>query len=147
VEAMLAEDVARLVGPKGRNRPAHRAGAGADGCQALHAPLSARAGAGRQPSPGRRVGTSKSAVSRRFVAATEHALAELLAQDLTAVTTPPTPERWRDGQTMLRGIAAGVGAAARQFRRVNGHLYLPARRTALDRKITTAVTATREDAA
>jgi putative transposase len=31
------------------------------------------------------LGTSKSAVSRRFVAATEHALAELLAQDLTAV--------------------------------------------------------------
>src|SRR4029453_11866736 len=30
-------------------------------------------------------GTSKSAVSRRFVAATEHALAELLAQDLSAL--------------------------------------------------------------
>jgi transposase-like protein len=30
-------------------------------------------------------GTSKSAVSRRFVAATEHALAELLAQELTAL--------------------------------------------------------------
>jgi putative transposase len=30
-------------------------------------------------------GTSRSAVSRRFVAATEHALAELLAQDLTGL--------------------------------------------------------------
>jgi putative transposase len=30
-------------------------------------------------------GTSKSAISRRFVAATEHALAELLAQDLTGL--------------------------------------------------------------
>jgi hypothetical protein len=30
-------------------------------------------------------GTSKSAVSRRFVAATEHALTELLAQDLTGL--------------------------------------------------------------
>jgi putative transposase len=43
---------------------------------------------------------------------------------------------------VLRWIAAGVGEAAKQFRRVNGHLHLPALRAALD----TAVTPTKEDA-
>jgi putative transposase len=54
-------------------------------------------------------------------------------------------KRWRDGQMVLRWIAAGMGEAAKQFRRVNGHLYLPALRAALDAAI--AVTPTREDAA
>jgi putative transposase len=54
-------------------------------------------------------------------------------------------KRWRDGQMVLRWIAAGMGEAAKQFRRVNGHLYLPALRAALD--ATTAVTPTKEDAA
>jgi putative transposase len=55
-------------------------------------------------------------------------------------------KRWQDGQMVLRWIAAGMGEAAKQFRRVNGHLYLPALRVALDQTIV-AVTPTKEDAA
>jgi hypothetical protein len=43
---------------------------------------------------------------------------------------------------VLRWIAAGMGEAAKQFRRVNGHLHLPALRAALD--ATLAVTPTKE---
>ena len=46
---------------------------------------------------------------------------------------------------VLRWIAAGMGEAAKQFRRVNGHLHLPTLRAALDATI--AVTPTKEDAA
>ncbi len=56
-------------------------------------------------------------------------------------------KRWQDGQMVLRWIAAGMGEAAKQFRRVNGHLYLPALRIALDHTIATDVTPTKEDAA
>jgi putative transposase len=52
-------------------------------------------------------------------------------------------KRWQDGQMVLRWIAAGMGEAATQFRRVNGYLHLPALRVALD----TTVTPTKEDAA
>jgi putative transposase len=55
-------------------------------------------------------------------------------------------KRWQDGQMMLRWIAAGMGEAAKQFRRVNGYLHLPALRVALDQTLT-AVTPTKEDAA
>jgi putative transposase len=55
-------------------------------------------------------------------------------------------KRWRDGQMVLRWVAAGMGEAAKQFRRVNGHLHLPALRAALDATIAT-VTASKEDAA
>ena len=55
-------------------------------------------------------------------------------------------KRWQDGQMVLRWIAAGMGEARRQFRRVNGHLHLPALRAALDTTIP-AVTPTKEDAA
>jgi len=55
-------------------------------------------------------------------------------------------KRWRDGQMVLRWIAAGMGEAAKQFRRVNGYLHLPALRAALDQTIA-AVTPTKEDAA
>ena len=41
-------------------------------------------------------------------------------------------KRWQDGQMVLRWIAAGMGEAATQFRRVNGYLHLPALRAALD---------------
>jgi putative transposase len=50
------------------------------------------------------------------------------------------------GQMVLRRIAAGMGEAAKQFRRVNGHLYLPALRATLDATIN-AVTPSKEDAA
>jgi putative transposase len=56
-------------------------------------------------------------------------------------------KRWQDGQMVLRWIAAGMGEAAKQFRRVNGYLHLPALRVALDQTIATAVTPTKEDAA
>jgi putative transposase len=55
-------------------------------------------------------------------------------------------KRWRDGQMVLRWIAAGMGEAATQFRRVNGYLHLPALRVALDQTIA-VVTPTKEDAA
>jgi putative transposase len=55
-------------------------------------------------------------------------------------------KRWQDGQMVLRWIAAGMGEAAKQFRRVNGHLHLPTLRAALDATITN-LTPTKEDAA
>lgn len=44
-------------------------------------------------------------------------------------------KRWRDGQMALRWCAAGILEAGKQFRRVNGHLHLPALRTALERHV------------
>ena len=44
-------------------------------------------------------------------------------------------KRWRDGRMALRWCAAGMLEAAKQFRRVNGHLHLPALRAALDREL------------
>ena len=44
-------------------------------------------------------------------------------------------KRWRDGQMALRWCAAGMHEAAKQFRRVNGHLHLAALRVALDRTL------------
>ena len=43
--------------------------------------------------------------------------------------------RWRDGQMALRWCAAGMVEAGKQFRRVNGHLNLPALRAALETEI------------
>jgi len=55
-------------------------------------------------------------------------------------------KRWRDGQMALRWCAAGMVEAGKQFRRVNGHLHLPARRTALARQVgTETVTNTCDD--
>ena len=56
-------------------------------------------------------------------------------------------KRWRDGQMVLRWIAAGMGEAANQFRRVNGYLHLPALRAALDATVTPDRYTTKEDAA
>jgi hypothetical protein len=47
---------------------------------------------------------------------------------------------------VLRWVAAGMGEAATQFRRVNGYLHLPALRAALDQTVA-AVTPAKEDAA
>jgi len=41
-------------------------------------------------------------------------------------------KRWRDGQMALRWCAAGMVEASKQFRRVNGHMHLPALRAALE---------------
>ena len=48
---------------------------------------------------------------------------------------------------VVRWIAAGMGEATKQFRRVNGHLHLPALRIALEATAATPVTSTKEDAA
>jgi putative transposase len=48
-------------------------------------------------------------------------------------------KHWRDGQMALRWCAAGMVGAGKQFRRVNGHLHLPALRTALGREVTETV--------
>jgi hypothetical protein len=135
LQAMLEDDVARLVGPKGRHNPAraavrHGSEPGqvtlggrrvrirrprvrsADGTRELPVPsyqafaptelldqlalerMLAKLSTRRYPIGLEPVGTeveraavgiSKSAVSRRFVARTEHALAELLAQDLSGL--------------------------------------------------------------
>jgi len=44
-------------------------------------------------------------------------------------------KRWRDGQMALRWCAAGMVEASSQFRRVNGHLHLPALRASLERHL------------
>lgn len=44
-------------------------------------------------------------------------------------------KRWRDGQMALRWCAAGMVEAAKQFRRVNGHLHLPALQASLTRHV------------
>lgn len=54
-------------------------------------------------------------------------------------------KRWRDGQMALRWCAAGMIEAGKQFRRVNGHLHLPALRAALEADINKNVVATRND--
>jgi putative transposase len=41
-------------------------------------------------------------------------------------------KNWRDGQMALRWAAAGMLEAGKQFRRVNGHLHLPALEAALE---------------
>ena len=42
-------------------------------------------------------------------------------------------KNWQNGTMALRWCAAGMIEAGKQFRRVNGHLHLPALRTALPR--------------
>jgi len=46
-------------------------------------------------------------------------------------------KRWRDGKMALRWCAAGMVEAGQQFRRVNGHMHLPALRDALNRHVGT----------
>ena len=41
-------------------------------------------------------------------------------------------KNWQNGNMALRWCAAGMIEARNQFRRVNGHLHLPALRIALD---------------
>jgi putative transposase len=60
-------------------------------------------------------------------------------------------KRWRDGEMALRWCAAGMLEAAKQFRRVNGFLHLPALRAALnahiERQTSTPIDYNEEDAA
>jgi putative transposase len=49
-------------------------------------------------------------------------------------------KRWQDGQMALRWCAAGMVQAAKQFRRVNGYLHLPALRAALVAEVAKTVT-------
>ena len=48
-------------------------------------------------------------------------------------------KHWRDGQMALRWCAAGMVEAGKQFRRINGHLHLPALRAALEREVSRTV--------
>jgi putative transposase len=48
-------------------------------------------------------------------------------------------KHWQDGTMALRWAAAGMIEAGKQFRRVNGHLHLPALRAALERDIAQTV--------
>jgi len=44
-------------------------------------------------------------------------------------------KNWQNGNMALRWCAAGMIEASKQFRRVNGHLHLPALRVAFDEYI------------
>jgi putative transposase len=44
-------------------------------------------------------------------------------------------KNWQNGQMVLRWCAAGMVEAGKQFRRVNGHLHLPALRAALEQHV------------
>jgi len=44
-------------------------------------------------------------------------------------------KNWQSGNMALRWCAAGMAEAGKQFRRVNGHLHLPALRHALDEHV------------
>ena len=54
-------------------------------------------------------------------------------------------KRWQDGTMALRWCAAGMREAAKQFRRVNGHLHLTALRVALDKHFELDVTPVCDD--
>ena len=59
-------------------------------------------------------------------------------------------KRWRDGQMALRWCAAGMAEAAKQFRKVDGFMHLPALRKTLDahaERFVTSVDYKEEDAA
>jgi transposase-like protein len=51
-------------------------------------------------------------------------------------------KNWQNGNMALRWCAAGMIAASKQFRRVNGHLHLPALRVALDEYVATQTVGT-----
>lgn len=46
-------------------------------------------------------------------------------------------KHWHNGRMALRWCAAGMAEAGKQFRRINGHLHLPALREALQRHAAT----------
>src|SRR3982751_6481036 len=54
-------------------------------------------------------------------------------------------KHWKDGQMALRWSAAGMLEAGKQFRHVNGHLHLPALRTALEAEVGKTVTPVMHD--
>jgi putative transposase len=56
-------------------------------------------------------------------------------------------KNWKDGQMALRWAAAGMLEAGKQFRRVNGHLHLPALRAALEAEVSKTVGPAMQDEA
>jgi putative transposase len=58
----------------------------------------------------------------------------VLEHPLLRHTQPGGCRVWKGGEMALRWVAAGMIEAGRQFRRVNGHLHLPALRAALERE-------------
>ncbi len=63
----------------------------------------------------------------------------------SAGTTAPTSSAGETARWCCVGCAAGMAEAAKQFRRVNGFLHLPALREALDRHAIGGVTPSREN--
>jgi len=49
-------------------------------------------------------------------------------------------KRWESGTMALRWCATGLAETTKQFRRVNGHMHLPALRPALDEDAQVGVT-------
>ncbi len=56
-------------------------------------------------------------------------------------------KRWRDGEMAVRWCAAGMLEAAKQFRRVKGHLHLHALRAKLDAQVGVTATVHQDDEA
>jgi len=56
-------------------------------------------------------------------------------------------KNWKGGQMALRWAAAGMLEAGKQFRRVNGHLHLPALRRALEAEVAKTVPPVMQDEA
>ena len=54
-------------------------------------------------------------------------------------------KRRHDGKMALRWCAASMVEAGKQFRRINGHLHLPALREALEAEVTQTVRTSRHD--
>jgi putative transposase len=54
-------------------------------------------------------------------------------------------KHWQDGQMALRWCAAGMFEAGKQFRRINGHMHLPALRAELQRVTAETVAADRQN--
>lgn len=164
--AMMEESVTALAGPRGRHQPDRTAVR--HGTEAGSVVLGGRRVPVRRPRVG---AGELSVEAYEVFADTDLlgdlALQRMMAKTLTIsrLGVPPTlartlrstnaiesmieicrdhstnVKRWRDGQMALRWCAAGMSEAAKQFRRVNGRLHLPALRRALDAHVAATVTA------
>ena len=112
--------------------------------QAYHAESALKAeglltGAGQDPPRRRRIATGRhgrdadhpAAGRPAHLARTRRSTNPIESLIETCWEHPKNVNRWRDGTIALRWCAAGMLEADHQFRRVNGHLYLPRLRAAL----------------
>jgi putative transposase len=145
VESKLPKDLARTVSAK--MRAAYRA----DNALAAESELRALAASLKKPHPGAagsllegltetltvlRLGVPPSLASTLRSTNAIESMIEICRDHAANV------KRWRDGEMVLRWCAAGMLEAAKQFRRVKGHLHLRALRTALDTHFAQGVTPT-----